>query len=425
MEFDKFKLQYAKDEDFGNTWNNLTEGEEATLDNYSIKDGYLFFGTRLCIPQGSFQEFIISELHGGGLAGHFGCDKTFAIVTDQFFWPRLCRDVYRVVARCRVCQINKGTKQRVGLYTPLPIPDRPWQHLSMDFVLGLSKTLRQHDSIMVVVDCFSKMSHFIPCHKTFDASKTVALFLQEVPVAVAVPVTLAASKGPCRLSSRANILSMHFYGALLDQAPHPLTLVEPPPDDPLFSVYCTICSGGQVLESITEDQAESLISNVERVPSPEPPCAQPSKEGPTPLRVVVKPMMASAKKPVERTPGEKEADLNLTVVFDPTTEKSIALVSPLTIIISLAVEMKVVVEMRAEEGGPPTPSKKEHSNLKEKHSSTIKGLYHSQIVIGLTESVTGATERVEPLCGHHLKSAKRGLSPTPLGLRLGQLRQNP
>jgi len=85
-----------------------------------------------------------------------------------------------VVDRCRVFQLNKGTKQHVELYTPLPIPDRPWQHLSMDFVLGLPRTLQQHDSIMVVVNCFSKMAHFLPCHKTYDASKVAALFLQEV-----------------------------------------------------------------------------------------------------------------------------------------------------------------------------------------------------------------------------------------------------
>jgi hypothetical protein len=133
---------------------------------------------------------VITELHGGGLTRHFGYDKTYAIVANQFYWPQIRKNVHKVVDRYKICQINKGTKHQAGLYTPLPLPDKPWQHINMDFVLGLPKTIRQHDSIMIVVDHFSKMSHFIPCHRTYDASQVATLFLQELIRLHGVPISI-------------------------------------------------------------------------------------------------------------------------------------------------------------------------------------------------------------------------------------------
>ena len=79
----------------------------------------------------------------------------------QFYWPGLTKGVAKIVGQCRTCQLAKHRKQNTGLYMPLLVPDRLWQDVSMDFILGLPRTFRKHDSILVVVDRFSKMAHFL------------------------------------------------------------------------------------------------------------------------------------------------------------------------------------------------------------------------------------------------------------------------
>ncbi|XP_040988983.1 uncharacterized protein LOC121236606 [Juglans microcarpa x Juglans regia] len=83
--FDVLKIEYANDVDFGNAWSDLSNHDYPSDSDYMLRKGFLFFKSRLCIPCGSFREFLISELHGGGLARHFGYDKTYAIVVDRFY----------------------------------------------------------------------------------------------------------------------------------------------------------------------------------------------------------------------------------------------------------------------------------------------------------------------------------------------------
>ncbi|GJZ58928.1 RNA-directed DNA polymerase, partial [Tanacetum coccineum] len=137
---------------------------------------------------------IVLEGHVGGLAGHFGRDKTLALLREQFYCPKMERDVNTLLERCRTCHIAKTHSSNAGLYTPLYVPVAPWEDVSLDFVLSLPRTQRAKDSVVVVVDQFSMMAHFVPCLKTFDASQVARLYFAEIIKLHGVPKTLTSDR---------------------------------------------------------------------------------------------------------------------------------------------------------------------------------------------------------------------------------------
>jgi hypothetical protein len=145
------------------------------------------------VPMCSLRELLVREAHGGGLMGHFGVAKTLGILHGHFFWPHMKCDVERICEKCIMCKQAKSKLKSHGLYTPLPIPSEPWIDISMDFVLGLPRTKRGRDSVFVVVDRFSKMVHFIACHKTDDASHIVDLFFKEIVRLHGMPRTIVSN----------------------------------------------------------------------------------------------------------------------------------------------------------------------------------------------------------------------------------------
>lgn len=219
--FESLKEMYEDDSDFSSLF---AACEHGSFDKFYKHEGYLFKENKLCIPKCSTRELLVREAHGGGLMGHFGVQKTLDVLKEHFFWPKMRDDVSKICERCVTCKQAKSKSKPHGLYTPLPIPCEPWVDISMDFVLGLPRTKNGRDSVFVVVDRFSKMAHFIPCHKSDDASHIAVLFFKEIVRLHGVPRTIVSDRDVKFLSHFWRVLWSKLGTKLLfSTASHPQT----------------------------------------------------------------------------------------------------------------------------------------------------------------------------------------------------------
>ena len=101
----------------------------------------------------------MEEFHSTPTGGHYEVQKTLQRLQENFTWSSMCKDVCTFVAACVTCQLTKyDNRKPAGLLCPLPVPYRPWEDLSMDFIVGLP-SYKGNTCILVVVDRFSKGLH--------------------------------------------------------------------------------------------------------------------------------------------------------------------------------------------------------------------------------------------------------------------------
>lgn len=164
------------------------------------KKGQLWYTAddQVVVPdEGDLRVRIMRECHDSPLAAHMGKEKTYDLVTRQFWWPTVRKDVTRYVRECHSCQAVKVVQQRPGgLLQPLPVPELPWDVISMDFIVSLPRTPRGYDSVLVVVDKLTKMAHFIPTTTKASASDAAGLVLSNVVKLHGVPLAILSDRDP-------------------------------------------------------------------------------------------------------------------------------------------------------------------------------------------------------------------------------------
>ena len=128
--------------------------------------GELLFRDRRWVPDSEpLRTRILQEIHDSALTGHPGRESMYALLARQFFWPNCADDVRRFVRNCDSCGANAiWRSRRQGLLKPLPIPDRCWHELSMDFIVELPES-DGCKNIMVTTDRLGKGVIFEPCER--------------------------------------------------------------------------------------------------------------------------------------------------------------------------------------------------------------------------------------------------------------------
>mgnify|MGYP000532974220 FL=1 len=177
------------------------------LNQFTTRDGLLYRNHLLYVPEGSCRTRVLQNCHDDPLAGHFGVTKTLELLSRGFWWPQPWKFVKEFIKTCDVCARSKMPHHRpYGLLHPLPIPRRPWVSLSMDFITDLP-LVGGHDTVLVIVDRFSKMAHFVPCSKTISGEETVDLFLKNIVRLHGLPEDITSDRGSQFIS--------HFWRRLL------------------------------------------------------------------------------------------------------------------------------------------------------------------------------------------------------------------
>ena len=130
------------------------------------------------------------------IGGHRGQWKTVELVTRNFWQPGVMKEVKRYVKGCDSCQRNKNhTEQLAGKLMPNSILEKPWTHISADFITKLPLA-QGYDAILVVVDQLTKMVHFIPTTEKTMAEELAKLFRDNMWKLHSLPESIISDRGP-------------------------------------------------------------------------------------------------------------------------------------------------------------------------------------------------------------------------------------
>ncbi|MBW0519458.1 hypothetical protein O181_059173 [Austropuccinia psidii MF-1] len=179
-------------------------GKGKSIQDYSVDSSSqrLLFKDWVVVPNDpTIQLSILQKHHDSPLAGQPGQEKTLKLVKLDFHWSGMTQFIKDYVSSCQHCSRNKNIHhKKFGLLKPLPIPNGPWSFLSMDFITQFPLS-NSFDSILVIVDRFSKVGVFISTISSITSLDLAHLFIKNIFSKHCLPSSIVSDRGPLFVSS--------------------------------------------------------------------------------------------------------------------------------------------------------------------------------------------------------------------------------
>jgi len=159
------------------------------------ENGVLYFRNRKWAPNSeTLRTKLIQDVHDSPIAGHPGRETTYETISREYYWPSMSNDIRRFVRNCDVYRRTKAWReQKKGLLKPLPVPDRPWQEVSMDFITDSPKS-EGRTNILVITDRLTKGVIFEPM-ADIEAETTARTVINSLIRRHGPPRTITSDRG--------------------------------------------------------------------------------------------------------------------------------------------------------------------------------------------------------------------------------------
>jgi hypothetical protein len=160
--------------------------------------GVVWFNNRIVVPKNEeLRQQILDEAHLSRYSIHPGSTKMYQDLKQHYWWMKMKIEIARYVARCDTCRCVKAIHMKAaGPLQSLPIPTWKWEDISMDFIVGLTRTAKGYDSIWVIVDRLTKIAHFLPVRVKYTVATYAELYIARILSLHGVPKTIVSDRGP-------------------------------------------------------------------------------------------------------------------------------------------------------------------------------------------------------------------------------------